>query len=176
MEDLRQEKNTLGTLLIEEFNKQGDKSILLDLDTFVEEFNPSRIWNDEQVKAKDQEAARVNFANNIDKYLEKKYIVIAIGERFLTKEDISNFIKRLKVTCPIYLYHLNTLFSLRKQRLHERGPHSLIDLDKDQKERDLNKKWYGYGYENSKSPYEDTVALTKLFENNKGLLDVNQFK
>ena len=114
-----------------------------------------------------------NFTNVINKHLQQDFVVIAVGERFLTKEDIVNFINKLNITCPTYLYHLNVSFLLRKQRLLKRGPHSLIDLVKDQKDRDLNVKWYGYVYKNKNSPMEDAKNLIKLIRNNIGLLNMS---
>src|SRR3989344_604702 len=97
-------KNTLGNLLIRKFQEQDIKTILLDLDTYVEKINPSWIWDNDQQKEKDQLNARLNFAKDIDKYLEEEFVVIAIGERFLTKDDITRFVSRLRTTFPIYLY------------------------------------------------------------------------
>jgi len=165
-------KNTLGTLLVQKFTEPSNKFILLDLDVYVEEINPSWIWEDKQTKRIDQQKARENFAQDIDKYLQRGFSVIAIGERFLTKEDIVNFIKRLKVTCATYyLYHLSPPLELRKQRLEQRGPCSLIDLEKDQRERDSNAKWYGFVYENINSPIEDAENILGLIQKDEGLLD-----
>ncbi len=169
-------KNTLGTVLIDKFHKLGDKALLLDLDCYVEEFNPKWIWESEQQKAKDQLSARINYAKDIDKYLQDNFTVIAIGERFLRRDDIVRFIGKLKIMCPVYLYHLSTPFVLREQRLHQRGPHSLIDLEKDQKDRDAVKTWPGYIYENINSPKEDAENLYKLIQDKKGLLDLSEFK
>lgn len=141
-------KNTLGILLVKQFKKLDNKAILLDLDIYVEQINPSWIWQNKQKEINDQRKARINFAKDINKYLQQDFIVIAIGERFLTKENIVNFINGLTKTYLIYLYHLSVPFSLRTQRLSKRGPHSLIDLKKDQKARDSNVKWYGYVYKN----------------------------
>ena len=152
-------KNTLGSLLIRKFQDQGNKAILLDLDTYVEELNSTWIWIDKQKEKEDQQKARVNFAEAIDSYIQQKYVVIAIGERFLAKEDISNFIGRLK-TLPshVYLYHLSVPFPLRTKRLNKRGPHSLIDLAIDQQDRDSIPKWYGFIYENVNS--EEILSAT----------------
>ena len=158
--------------MIQLFEKQNNKVILLDLDRCVEVFNPSWVWKDNQAKEKDLKKARVNFIDKINTHLQQDYIVIAIGERFLTKVDISNFITRLKIDSPIYLFHLTVPFSLRKDRLHKRGPHSLIDLEKDQKERDSNLKWYGYIYKNINTEQIDAQKLFQLIQNNHGLLNV----
>ena len=169
-------KNTLGTLLVQKFMEPGNKFILLDLDIYVEEINPSWIWEDKQTERIDQQKARENFAQDIDQYLQRGFSVIAIGERYLTKEDIVNFIKRLEVKCPTYyLYHLNPPLELRKQRLEQRGPCSLIDLEKDQRERDSNAKWHGYVYENINSPIEDAENIMGLIQNDEGLLDAAFF-
>ena len=135
-------KNTLGILLIQEFQKRGNKAILLDLDAHVEEINPTWVWENKQLERLDQLKARENFAIEINKYLQEKYTIIVIGERFLTKNDIAVFIRRLKIICTIYLYHLSIPLSLRKERLHKRGPHSLIDLEKDQKDQKVNEGPY----------------------------------
>lgn len=168
-------KNTFGTLLVQKFMKVGNQAVLLDLDTYVERLNPTWIWKNKEKEEKDQKEGRINFARDITKYLLKDYIIIAFGERFLTKENISNFIKKIKIACPIYLYHLSIPFSLRIRRLHERGPHSLIDLEADQKDRDLNPKWYGYVYENINSPQQDSENIYSFVKNNKGLLDLNEY-
>lgn len=167
-------KNTLGSMLIDKLHQLGDKAILLDLDTYVEEFNPKWIWENEQQKEKDQLNARINFAKDLDKYLQDNFIVVAIGERFLNKTDISRFIDKLKTECQVYLYHLSVPLALRQQRLHQRGPHSLIDLEKDQKDRNEIADWPGYVYENINSPEEDASNLIKLIQENKGLLDLHK--
>ncbi len=169
-------KNTLGALLVRKLQDHGDKAMLLDLDTYIEQLNPTWIWNDKAKEENDQRNARANFAEAIDNYLRQKYIVIAIGERFLTKENIDNFIDKLKTSTLVYLYHLSIPFSMRMERLRKRGPHSLIDLAKDQKDRDSNLKWYGYIYKNVNSEEIDAQNLFKLIQGNKGLFDANMVK
>ncbi|MDO8435834.1 MAG: hypothetical protein Q7S82_00400 [bacterium] len=163
-------KNTLGELLITEFINSGKKAILLDLDTYVEQFNPKWIWKDKKEKEKDQLNARINIAKDIRKYLQEDFIVIVIGERFLAKKSVANFVDRLGVSCPTYLYHLSTPLPLREQRLHERGHHFLIDLAKDQKDRNEVKEWPGYVYENINSPEVDASHLISLIRKKKGLV------
>lgn len=165
-------KNTLGGLLIDKFHEQREKAVLLDLDNYIEEFNPKWIWEDEAQKEKDQLNARINIAKDVDKYLQEDFTVIVIGERFLTKDDVTNFINKLKITPPILLFHLQVPFILREQRLHQRGPHSLIDLNKDQKDRDEVKKWPGYIYENINSPEVDASNLISLIKEGKGPITI----
>ena len=167
-------KNTLGSLLIKKFQELDKKAVLLDLDTYVEEFNPKWTWENEDQKEKDQLNARINYSKDIDGYLKDDYAVIAIGERFLSRADIINFISRIKTTCPIYLYHLSIPFALREQRLHSRGPHSLIDLKKDQKDRDMVKNWPGCIYENINSPDVDALNLMSLIQEGKGLITTDK--
>jgi thymidylate kinase len=164
-------KNTLGTLLIEEFHKLGDKSILLDRDCYVEELNPKWVWKNERQKKKDLINASIAFAKDVNKHLQDNFVVVAIGERFLSKGDYTHFISRLKITCPIYLYHLSVPLNLRKQRLHKRGPNSIIDLEKDQKVREEVKHWIGYVYENTNVPKVDASNLMKLIQSEKGLMN-----
>lgn len=163
-------KNTLGTLLVEKLREAGNKTILLDLDTYVEEFNPSWIWENKKQEENDQQKARMNFTKDIRRYLKENYIVIAIGERILTTNDLSVFIDKLKIACSVYLYHLSISLALRKQRLHQRGSHSLIDLEKDQKERDEIKNWQGYIYKNINSAEEDALNLFRLIQDHKGIV------
>jgi thymidylate kinase len=165
-------KNTLGIILVDDFNSRGDKSTLLDLDDYVEEFCPKWIWGDNKQKEKDLQNARANFIKDINKYLQENYIVIAIGERFLTKDNVMGYTSKLAPKCPIYLYHLSVPIELRKQRLDLRGPHSLIDLEKDQKDRDNITSWPGYIYQNVGSPIFDAKELIKLIQCNKGIIDV----
>ena len=169
-------KNTLGELLIEKFQIKGEKVILLDLDQYVEAFNPRWIWENKEQEDKDQLNARIKFAKDIDKYLKNNFNIIAIGERFLTKDDVEKLTNRLEITSSAYLYHLSVPFNLRKGRLHQRGPHTLIDLEKDQKERDLISDWPGYVYENINSPEEDSENLYQLIQANKGLLNLPKNK
>jgi shikimate kinase len=170
-------KNTLGALLVQNITEPGNKYILLDLDAYVEEINPSWIWEDKQTERFNQQKAREKFVQEIDQNLQRGFSVIAIGERFLTKEDIVNFIKRLKVTgSTYYLYHLSPPLELRKQRLEQRGLCSLIDLEKDQRERDSNAKWHGYVYENINSPIEDAENIMGLIQKDEGLLDAALFQ
>ncbi len=166
-------KNTLGKLLVDQFNKNGEKAILLDLDSYVEEFNPKWIWESKEQEEKDQLSARTNFIKDINKYLQEGHIVlVAIGERFLSYYDVSRYIKKLEIKCPVYLLHLTVPRTLRQQRLHQRGPHSLINLEKDQKDRDAIKDWPGYVYENINSPEEDAKNLYELIRSNKGLINL----
>lgn len=164
-------KNTLGELLIKIF---GDKAVLLDLDIYVEKFNPTWVWKDDKQKEKDQLNARINIAKDIDKYLQQDYEVVVIGERFLRKDDVVHFTQRLKIISPVYLYHLAVPFVLREKRLHQRGPHSLIDLAKDQKDRDEIKDWPGYVYKNINSAEVDARNLMTLIKEGKGILFLNK--
>jgi len=163
-------KNTLGNLLVGKFREIGDKAILLDLDVYVEEFNPQWIWDNEQQKEKDQFNARINLAKEINKYLKDNFTVIVIGERLLTKENIEKFVSRLEITCPTYLYHLSIPLALREKRLNQRGHSPLIDLPKDQKDRNAVKEWPGYVYENVNSPESDSQNLMSLIQEGKGLV------
>lgn len=164
-------KNTLGELIVSELNKQSDKAVLFDLDNDVEAINPTWIWTDKQQETIDQEKARENFAKKIDIALQQGAIVVAIGERLITKENISGFVQRLKTIPAIQLFHLNVPYSLRESRLDDRGPHSLIDLAKDQRERDKNTKWYGYVYENVNLPQVDAQKIVELIKSKHGLIE-----
>ena len=163
-------KNTLGKILVEKFNNQGNKSILLDLDSQVEEICPTWIWNDEKQKEKDLLKARLNLIKDINKYLEGGLTVIAIGERFFRKKDVTKYTSKFKTKRSVYLYHLNVPIALRRERLKGRGTHSLIDLDKDQKERDEVKNWPGYVYQNINSPDVDASNLMNLIKDGLGLI------
>jgi hypothetical protein len=167
-------KNTLGELILTKFQELGEKTVLLDLDTYVEQLNPIWVWESEQQREKDQLNARLNIAKDIDRYLQEDYRVITIGERSLTKEDVSSFINRLEITPPTYLYHLSVPFKMRERRLHKRGPHSLIDLVKDQEDRDAVLDWPGFVYENKNSPEEDAVNLMNIIKQSKGLMSGNK--
>jgi thymidylate kinase len=120
-------KNTLGTLLKDKLKSNGEPSELLDLDTFVEEINPSWVWDDKQREKEDQSKARENIAKVVDSVLKSEGTCIVIGERLLTKEDVLTFLKRLRVICPVFLFHLSVPLKLRNKRLRARGSHSLID-------------------------------------------------
>lgn len=163
-------KNTLGELLVDKLSELGEKAVLLDLDNYVEKYNSKWIWNNEQEKENDQLQARADIAKDVDKYLSKNITTFVIGERFLSRNDVNRFLERLKTAPPIYLYHLNTPFTLRQQRLHQRGSHSLIDLEKDQKDRDAVTGWPGYIYENIHSPEVDASRLLSLIQEGKGKL------
>ena len=162
-------KNTLGELVVKQLKGSGENAILLDLDRYTEQFNPTWIWNNEEEKKSDQLKALINNAKDIDKYLRKEFIVIVIGERFLTKQNIDIFLKRIEIKAPVYLYHLSIPFALREARLLERGgPHWLIDLKKDQEDRDAISEWPGCIYENINSPEVDSSNLMKLMREEKG--------
>ena len=164
-------KNTLGGLLVNKFIKHSEKAKLLDLDTYVEKLNPTWIWKDKKREEHDQQQARVNCAKDIDKYLQEDFNIISIGERILTENDLSIFRNRLTTkNCHIYLYHLTVPPNIRKKRLTERGPHSLINLEKDEKERNSVKEWLGYIYKNINSQEKDSENLFKLILNKEGLV------
>lgn len=166
-------KSTLGKLLVNDLNAKGNKSILLDLDRYIEKYCPKWIWENPLQKKRDLASARIDFKNDINKFLQKKFDVIVIGERFLTKTDISKYTNSLKISAQIYLYHLSVPFDLRDQRLKNRGPHSLIDLEKDQKTRDAIKLWPGYVYQNINSPEIDASNLLELIMNKQGEIKIN---
>lgn len=165
-------KNTLGKLLVKKLLGAGEKSVLLDLDTYVENYNPKWIWETDEQKEKDQKDARIDFSDDLDRYLKKNYTVIAIGERFLTIGDVKNLISKISTKCTVYLYHLDVPLKLRKTRLHLRGPHSLIDLEQDQKDRDAVLEWPGYVYKNISSPEEDAENLLRLIQIGSGLIKI----
>ncbi len=166
-------KNTLGKLLVKKLSGLGEKVILLDLDTYVENYNPRWIWETEKQKEEDQKNARIDFGDDIDRYLKKNYNIIAIGERFLATGDVRNFISKISTKCTVYLYHLDAPLGLRKTRLHLRGPHSLIDLEQDQRDRDAVEKWPGYVYKNISSPEEDAENLLRLIQGGSGLIKLD---
>ena len=166
-------KNTLGEILVADLKTTGEKSILLDHDIYVEKLCPTWIWTSNEQKESDLLSARTNFIVELNKYLQEDFTVIAIGVRFLTSEDVAIYTDKLAIKCPVYLYHLSVSIALRKQRLEQRGPHSLIDLDKDQKDRDAITVWPGYVYQNVNSPESDARELMKLIQANKGLIDIS---
>lgn len=163
-------KSTLGQILVSIFKREGENAVLLDLDTFVERYCPTWTWENEQQKGQDLSKAREDFAKEIDKSLADSLTVIAIGDRFMTEEEVIQYTGKLTKKIPVYLFHLNVPFELREQRLHARGPHSLIDLEQDQKDRDAVKEWPGYVYENALSPEEDARILFKLIQQDNGLI------
>lgn len=165
-------KNTLGTLLVEKLKTTGENVILLDLDSYVERINPSWIWSNKDQERQDQLKARENFAKEIDDILQKDAKIIVIGERFLNKDDVTAFLKRLNTICPTFLFHLSIPIEIRKSRLEKRGPHSLIDLEKDQKDRDNIKVWPGYVYKNINLPEIDANNIMKLIQDGKGMIDL----
>lgn len=164
-------KNTLGALLVEQLRKDGNTVILLDLDTYVEKINPSWVWENKKNEERDQLQAREDFAADIQKFLQKNYTIIVIGERFLTKQDIAAFVNRIKIPCFVNLFHLSVPIDLRRKRLVERGTHSLIDIKKDQKERDAIALWPAYVYKNINSPEIDANNLAQLIHDLKGAID-----
>lgn len=113
-------KNTLGSLLIKNFKQRKNKAVLLDLDLYIEKYNPSWVWKEEKQRERDLLQARKDFTKDIDEYLRQNFIVIAIGEKFLTKKDIINLVSKLEIACPTYLYHLNPSIKIRRERLHQK--------------------------------------------------------
>jgi hypothetical protein len=128
------------------------------------------IWDNEEQRKKNRGAARTNIAQDVEKYLKDNFAVIVIGIRFLTVENIGDFMGLIAVKCPVHLYHLSVPFALREQRLNQRGAHALIDLPRDQKDRDAIKEWLGYRFENINSPEIDAENLMALIRNDKGLI------
>ena len=57
-------KNTLGAFLVDQYKKENIRALLLDLDVYVEEINPTWIWKDDLQKEKDQLVARINFVKD----------------------------------------------------------------------------------------------------------------
>ena len=165
-------KNTIGALLLERFCELGHKAILLDLDTYVEQLSPRWIWTDKRRENEDQLKARSNYIDDIRKYLQDNYTVIAIGERFLSKQYLNSFLNKATEISSVYLFHLSVPFSLRKKRMIERGPHSRIRLEEDQNDRDQVKVWPGYVYENTNLPEEDVLNIFLLIQNKKGFIEL----
>jgi len=163
-------KNTLGKKLVECFKIRGEKSVLLDHDTYVEELCPNWIWPSQQQREKDLSKARVNYLNDINKYLVKRFVVLAIGDIWLTNDDVKKYTSKLEVKTPVFLFHLNTPLRIKKQREEQRGHSPIIDLDKDQKERDQISSWPGYIYQNINAPEMDATNLMELINNEIGLI------
>jgi adenylylsulfate kinase-like enzyme len=163
-------KNTLGEKLVEGFKMQGKKSILLDHDTYVEQLCPNWIWPNKEQQEKDLSRARVNHLHDINKYLAKKFVVLAIGGVWLTNDDVRKYTSKLEVKTPVYLFHLNTPLKIRKQREEQRGHSLMIDLEKDQKQRDEILSWPGYIYHNTKTIETDAMNLLKLISDRIGLI------
>src|SRR3989344_150940 len=168
-------KTTLGKLLVEELGARGDKARFLDWDDYVEAVNPTWVWDNKQNEERDKGIAGASLANDTDKYLKQNFIVITVGT-FLIKRDLIRYLSNLKTNIPVYLYHLNVSLSLRRKRNHKIEYNPLLDLEKDQRERDAIKKWYGHVYENINSPKEDAKNLLKLVRNNQGHLDLLKFR
>jgi adenylylsulfate kinase-like enzyme len=163
-------KNALGEKLAEGFRTQGEKSVLLDHDTYVEELCPNWIWLSQQQKEKDLLKARLNHLNDINKYLVEGFVVLAIGGIWLTNDDVRKYTSNLEVKTPVFLFHLNAPLIIRKQREQQRGHNPVIDLDKEQKERDKISSWPGYIYPNVNTPEIDAINLLKLINDGKGLV------
>jgi hypothetical protein len=164
-------KNTLGELLVKKLSGLRRKAVLVDLDTYVERYNPKWVWINDEQKEHDQLNARVDFSRDMSRYLNEGIDVVAIGERLLTSEDMKNLTSKVTADCMVYLYHLNVPFTLREKRLHARGPHSLIDLENDQRDRDVIKEWPGYVYANTHSPEDDAENMFSLIQQDKGLIE-----
>lgn len=164
-------KNTLGELLISNFSLlAGKKSVLLDMGRYIEHYCPKWVWNDPQREISDRLQAEIDMAKDIDESLQRKLITLVIGVRILNKESLTVFMKKIKTSCPVHLYHLVVPFELREQRLHQRGPHSIIDLAKDQKDRDAVSCWPGFVYNNVNTPVIDASALMEIILNGDGLI------
>lgn len=166
-------KNTLGNLLVDYFLRDGFKSVLLDLDGYVERYCPDWRWGDDRKRIRDINAARTDLIRDINSFLQRDFCVIVIGDRFMTQKEIDEYAKKLPLNCPKYLYHLNPPLAIRKQRLHDRGPHSLIDIDNDQQERDAILLWPGFVYQNVDIPEEDAKHLYTLIRTKKGLIKLD---
>ncbi len=163
-------KNTLGERLVEGFRVQGEKSVLLDHDTYVDELCPNWIWPSQQQKEKDLSKARANHLNDINKYLVERFFVLAIGGIWLTNDDVRRYTSKLEVKTSVYLFHLSIPMNIRRQRLELRGPAPPIDLDKHQEERDEISSWPGYIYHNTHTPETDASNLMRLINGGTGLV------
>jgi tRNA uridine 5-carbamoylmethylation protein Kti12 len=166
-------KNTLGKLLVKRFEKKDNRAVLIDLDPLVEELNPSWIWDSKEEEKNDKNKARGEFINKINDYLSKNFTVLAIGEKFLNKAYLDEFLTNINGGVTTYLFHLSAPLDLRKKRLEERGPDSLIDLEKDQRERDAVVEWPGMNYENVNTPEVDAENLFQMIKSGTGVVSSN---
>jgi adenylylsulfate kinase-like enzyme len=164
-------KNTLGEKLVEGFKIRGEKSVLLDHDNYVEQLCPDWTWPDEAQKEKDLSRARVSHLRDINEYLAKEFIVLAIGGLWLTNDDVRKYSSKLAVKTPVYLFHLNTPLKIRKQREEQRGHSPMIDLEKDQKKRDGIVSWPGHIYYNTNTIDIDANNLMKLINDRIGQIE-----
>jgi shikimate kinase len=163
-------KNALGEKLVEGFRARGEKSVLLDHDTYVEELRPDWIWPAEEQKEKDLLRARDNHIYDINRYLAKKFIVLAIGGVWLTNDDVIKYTSKLEVKTPVYLFHLHAPLKIRKQREAQRGHSLMINLEKDQQARDKILSWPGYIYQNINTVDTDAINLMNLIDDKVGLI------
>jgi len=163
-------KNTLGEILVDTFTQLGEKAILLDHDTYVEDLCPDWKWENTQQKELDLFTARQHFTAAIVEQIEKNTVIIAIGVRLFAKQDVEIYTRGISNEAQVYLFHLDVPFTLREERLRNRGPHSLINLAQDQADRDTVRFWPGYVYPNIHSPEEDAQQLFTLIQNSVGLI------
>jgi hypothetical protein len=68
------------------------------------------------------------------------------------------------------LFHLSIPYKLRCERLHIRGPPTLIDFKKDQEDCDKINNWPGFIYRNINTPDIDAENLLTLIREHKGLI------
>jgi shikimate kinase len=163
-------KDVLGKKLVDCFRIQGEKSTLLDHDTYVEELRPTWVWLNEKSKAKDLKKVKIKYMKDINKYLANDFVVLAIGGTWLTDNDVKEYTSKLKMKTPVYLFHLNIPLNIRKQRLKQRGPAPLINLDKDQQQRDMITSWPGHIYQDINTPEIDAMNLMRLINQGIGLI------
>lgn len=163
-------KTTLGEKLVERFQAQGENSVLLDHDTYVEELCPDWTWPDEALKENDLARARAGHLKDINRYLAKNFVVVATGGLWLTAQDVSEYTSRLEVKTPVYLFHLDAPLDVRKQRLVRRGPAPRVNLDKDQEVRDAITSRPGHVYRNTAAPEREAANLMRLISAGAGLI------
>lgn len=163
-------KSTLGEMLVTQFRERGEKSVLLDHDTYVEELRPDWTWPDEASKKKDLAIAKEKHIREINRYLAERYTVLATGGVWVTSDDVHEYTVMLAGVVSVHLFHLNVPLNVRKQRFTGRGVAPQVNMDKDQKQRDRITSWPGHVYENTRTPEKDAANLMDLIDAGTGCI------
>ncbi len=163
-------KSTLGEKLVEIFGTQGEKSVLVDHDVYIDDLFPAWIQFSQQRKEKEITKAKNKHLSDINKYLVEGFVVLAIGGIWLTDDDVNKYTSKLAVKSPVFLFHLNAPLEIRKQREEQRGHNPIIALDQVQKERDMISSWPGYVFQNISTPEIDAARLMKLIQDGEGTM------
>lgn len=167
-------KTTVSKLVVKKLKKGNIDAVFIDLDDAVERLNPEFEWNSDKDRLRDWLSARKTCAIKTINNLKAGKEVIMVGP-FLTKEEISGYLRHINLKVNVFLFTLVIPLEVRLKRNNERKfSNPTEDLIMQQKTIDkLLPKVLGQKTTNLTSPKETAEKILEFIGKNKGRINLS---